>query len=153
MEFHDSEAIERAPRPYMIVASNGMLTGGRVVGHLQNLIGDPNAVLLFVGYQGVGTLGASLQSGARKVKIRGQLVDVRCQVKSVSGFSAHADESQILAWLRGFGDGGPGAASRKPRRVFLVHGDPDAQDAIRPKIEALGLATTTPQWRERIELE
>ncbi|HET7027945.1 MAG TPA: MBL fold metallo-hydrolase [Candidatus Limnocylindrales bacterium] len=152
-DMRDSEAIAKAPRPYMIVASNGMLTGGRVVGHLRDLIGDPSAVLLFVGYQGVGTLGASLQSGARKVKIQGQLVDVRCEVRSISGFSAHADESQILAWLRGFGDGGPGAASRKPRSVFLVHGDPDAQAAIEPKIRALGLETVVPQWRQMITLE
>ncbi|HEU4671777.1 MAG TPA: MBL fold metallo-hydrolase [Candidatus Limnocylindrales bacterium] len=152
-DVHDSDAIARAPRPYMIVASNGMLTGGRVVGHLRDLIGDPNAVLLFVGYQGVGTLGASLQAGARKVKVEGQLVDVRCQVKSVAGFSAHADESQILDWLRNFVRGGGPGAARSVRRVFLVHGDPEAQDAIRPKIEALGLPTTTPQWRQQIELE
>jgi Cft2 family RNA processing exonuclease len=150
---HESEAIERAPRPYMIVASNGMLTGGRVVGHLRSILEDPDAVLLFVGYQGVGTLGASLQGGAKRVKVQGGPVDVRCQVRSVSGFSAHADESQILAWLRGFGDGGPGAASRKPRTVFLVHGDPDAQAAIEPKIQALGLSTARPQWRQRMTLE
>src|SRR5258706_508005 len=61
----ESRAIAQAPRPYMIVASNGMLTGGRVVGHLRNLIGDPGARLLFVGYQGQGTLGAHVQRGAR----------------------------------------------------------------------------------------
>jgi predicted metal-dependent RNase len=60
-----SQAIARAPRPYMIVASNGMLTGGRVVGHLRNLIDDPTATILFVGYQGEGTLGSHLQAGAK----------------------------------------------------------------------------------------
>ncbi|MBA2374199.1 MAG: MBL fold metallo-hydrolase, partial [Chloroflexi bacterium] len=63
-----SRAIADAPRPYMIIASNGMLTGGRVVGHLRNLIDDPSATLLFVGYQGQGTLGAHLQAGATEVK-------------------------------------------------------------------------------------
>ncbi|MGZ8514704.1 MAG: MBL fold metallo-hydrolase, partial [Candidatus Limnocylindrales bacterium] len=67
-----SEAIARAPRPYMIVASNGMLTGGRVVGHLRNLIDDPKATILFVGYQGEGTLGSHLQAGAKEVKLDGQ---------------------------------------------------------------------------------
>ena len=67
-----SQAIERAPRPYMIVASNGMLTGGRVVGHLRHLIDDPAATILFVGYQGEGTLGAHLQAGAKTVRIDGQ---------------------------------------------------------------------------------
>ncbi len=148
-DIRDSEAIARAPRPYMIVASNGMLTGGRVVGHLRDLIGDPNAVLLFVGYQGVGTLGASLQAGAKQVRVQGDVVDVRCQIRSISGFSAHADESQILAWLSNF----TRAAGRRPRTVFLVHGDPAAQAAIGPKIEALGLETLVPRWREHIELD
>ncbi len=65
-----SQAIERAPRPYMIVASNGMLTGGRVVGHLRHLIDDPAATILFVGYQGEGTLGSHLQAGAKEVEAR-----------------------------------------------------------------------------------
>ena len=91
-----SQAIERAPRPYMIVASNGMLTGGRVVGHLRHLIDDPAATILFVGYQGEGTLGAHLQAGAKIVKLDGQPRDVRCQVRSISGFSAHADETELL---------------------------------------------------------
>ena len=98
-DVQDLQAIARAPRPYMIVASNGMLTGGRVVGHLRNLIDDPAAVLLFVGYQGVGTLGAHLQAGAKTVKIDGQVRQVRCQIRSISGFSAHADESELLDWL------------------------------------------------------
>jgi Cft2 family RNA processing exonuclease/predicted lipoprotein with Yx(FWY)xxD motif len=93
-----SQAIERAPRPYMIVASNGMLTGGRVVGHLRNLIGDPAATILFVGYQGEGTLGAHLQAGATTVKLDGQVRQVRCKIRSISGFSAHADEGELLAW-------------------------------------------------------
>ena len=76
-----SRAILHAPRPYMIVASNGMLTGGRVVSHLRNLIDDPNATILFVGYQGEGTLGAHLQSGAREVRLDGQVRPVRCQVR------------------------------------------------------------------------
>jgi Cft2 family RNA processing exonuclease len=145
--FKESQTIADAPRPYMIVASNGMLTGGRVIGHLHRLIGDPLATILFVGYQGVGTLGASLQAGAPTVKIEGQLTPVRCQIRSISGFSAHADEPQLLAWLHNFANGHP------PRRVFLVHGEPDAQAAIAPKIEALGLPTTIPHWRQVITLD
>ena len=141
-----SQQIARAQRPYMIVASNGMLTGGRVVGHLRDLIGDPNATILFVGYQGIGTLGASLQAGAKTAKVDGQVVQVRCQIKSVSGFSAHADEPGLLEWLRNFGANGV-------RRVFLVHGEPDAQGAIEPKIEALGLPTHVPHWHEQVTLD
>jgi metallo-beta-lactamase family protein len=146
-DIEKSRAIASAPRPYMIVASNGMLTGGRVLGHLKNLIGDPQAVLLFVGYQGEGTTGAHLQSGAKQVRIDGALHEVRCQVRSISGFSAHADESELLDWLRGFAKG------RKLRRVFAVHGDPDAQAAIAPKILALGFDTHIPKWHERVTLD
>ena len=142
----ESREIARAARPYMIVASNGMLTGGRVVSHLRELISDPNATLLFVGYQGQGTLGASLQAGAQTARVQGQIVPVRCQVRSISGFSAHADESQLLGWLRNF-------VERPPRRVFLVHGDPDAQMAIEPKIQALGYQTHIPRWREVVTLD
>ncbi len=145
-DFADSQSIADASRPHMIVASNGMLTGGRVIGHLGRLLPDPDATLLFVGYQGVGTLGASLQGGARTAKVNGQIVEVRCQVRSISGFSAHADEPQLLAWLSNFrGD--------SPTHVFLVHGEPESQAAIEPKIQALGLRTTIPRWRERITLD
>ena len=148
-----SQAIEHAPRPYMIVASNGMLTGGRVVGHLRWLIDDPGATILFVGYQGEGTLGAHLQAGARQVKIDGQLRDVRCKIRSISGFSAHADESELLDWLRPFAaDKHPGDPGY-PRRVFLVHGDPEAQVALEPKVRDLGFATHVPYWHERVTLE
>ena len=141
-----SRAISSATRPYMIVASNGMLTGGRVLGHLGELIDDPAATLLFVGYQGEGTLGAQLQAGVKTVRIDGQMRDVRCQIRSISGFSAHADESELLDWIGAF---------KKPRlrRVFIVHGDPEAQAAIEPKIRALGFETHIPTWHERVTLE
>jgi metallo-beta-lactamase family protein len=77
----------------------------------------------------------------------GQPVSVRCQVRSISGFSAHADESQLLAWLSNFNRAAP------PRKVFLVHGEPEGQAAIEPKIQALGLPTAIPRWRERITLD
>jgi metallo-beta-lactamase family protein len=145
-DIESSRAISKAPRPYLIVASNGMLTGGRVVNHLRELIDDPTATLLFVGYQGEGTLGSQLQAGVKTVRIDGETRDVRCQIRSISGFSAHADESELLDWIRAF---------KKPRlrRVFIVHGDPDAQAAIEPKIRALGFDTHIPKWHERVTLE
>jgi Cft2 family RNA processing exonuclease len=149
----ESQAILYAPRPYMIVASNGMLTGGRVVGHLRNLIDDPNATILFVGYQGEGTLGAHLQAGVRTVRLDGQPREVRCKVKSISGFSAHADEGEVLDWIGRFRDGKRPGDPGYPRRVFLVHGDPDAQIALEPKVQALGLETHIPRWHERVTLE
>jgi Cft2 family RNA processing exonuclease len=148
----DSQKIEHAPRPYMIVASNGMLTGGRVLGHLRVLIDDPKATLLFVGYQGEGTLGAHLQAGAKTVRLDGVERQVRCQIRSISGFSAHADESELLDWLRHFADGKTAGAPGFPRTVFLVHGDPEAQIVMEPKVRALGFTTKIPHWREVVAL-
>jgi metallo-beta-lactamase family protein len=148
-----SQAIARAPRPYMIVASNGMLTGGRVVGHLRNLVDDPTATILFVGYQGEGTLGSHLQAGAETVKLDGQVRRVRCGVRSISGFSAHADESELLDWLARFAAGKRPGDPGYPRRVFLVHGDPEGQIALEPKVRDLGFATHVPHWHERVTLD
>ena len=147
-DVQDSKAIATAARPYMIVSSNGMLTGGRSVAHLRNLIDDPGATILFVGYQGEGTLGRHLQDGATTVKVDGQIRQVRCRIRSISGFSAHADESELLDWLRNFLSEG-----RKPRRVFLVHGDPEAQQVLEPKVAALGFDVHVPIWREVVTLE
>lgn len=150
---HDSQAIARSPRPYMIVASNGMLTGGRVVAHLRTLIDDPTATLLFVGYQGEGTLGSHLQAGATTVKLDGEVRRVRCRVRSIGGFSAHADEPELLAWLGRFADGRRPGDPGFPRRVFLVHGDPEAQLAMEPKVRALGFEVHVPAWHEQVALE
>jgi metallo-beta-lactamase family protein len=148
-----STAIAKAPRPYMIVASNGMLTGGRVVGHLRNLIDDPAATILFVGYQGEGTLGRHLQDGAKTVRLDGQVRDVRCRIASISGFSAHADEPGLLAWLAGFAGGRHAGDRGFPRRVFLVHGDPGPQAELAPKVAALGFDVHVPHWHEAVTLD
>ena len=149
---NDSKKIKGAPRPYMIVASNGMLTGGRVIHHLRNLVDDPAATLLFVGYQGEGTLGAHLQAGATEIKIDGQTLPVRCQVRSISGFSAHADETELESWIANFAKGKKQGDPGFPRTVFIVHGDPDAEAALEPRVRALGFSTHVPTWRETVEL-
>jgi metallo-beta-lactamase family protein len=142
-----SRKIKDSPRPYMIVASNGMLTGGRVLFHLRELIDDPTATLLFVGYQGEGTLGWHLQNGAKEVRLDGRVRQVRCRVRSISGFSAHADESELLVWIGSFRTG-----KRHPKKVFIVHGDPPAESALEPKVRALGFDTRVPVWNEVVTL-
>src|SRR5207245_10822975 len=95
----ESLASEQAARPFVVVASNGMITGGRIVQHVKSLVGDPAMTLLFVGYQGDGTLGAHLQQGAKQVRIDGQDLEVHCQVRSIHGFSAHSDQPELPALL------------------------------------------------------
>jgi metallo-beta-lactamase family protein len=148
-----SRAIKDAPRPYMIVASNGMLTGGRVLSHLRDLIDDPTATLLFVGYQGEGTLGSHLQRGVKRVTIDGELRDVRCRIRSLDGFSAHADEPQLLDWIGAFAKGKRFGDPGFPKMVFVVHGDPAAELALEPKIKGLGFVTKIPTWRETVTLD
>ena len=149
----DSQRIERANPPYVIVASNGMLTGGRSVGHAEHLLDDPNAMILFVGYQGEGTLGGHLVRGADHARVNGREIPVRASVRSLDGFSAHSDEPELLAWLGGFIRGRRPGDPGVPSRVYLVHGDPPAQQALAPKVEALGLRVEIPVWQQTVSLD
>jgi len=145
----ESKAIRRAKRPIMVVASSGMLTGGRIMHHLKDFLPDPACTLLFIGYQGQGTLGRHLQDGGTTARIDGQEIDVRCRVRSISGFSAHADQHELEAWLRNFRDAGDGG----PKTVFIVHGDPEAAEAFAGRIrDELGMTPHIPAHRETVPL-
>lgn len=148
----ESKAIRNAKRPIMVVASSGMLTGGRIMHHLKDFLPDPKCTLLFIGYQAQGTLGRHIQDGGKTARIDGRAVDVRCRVRVISGFSAHADQHELEAWLAHFGRAGNGADG-KPKRVFVVHGDPDAAQAFAGRIRSeLGMEPHIPKHRERVDL-
>jgi metallo-beta-lactamase family protein len=147
----ESKAIRLANRPIMVVASSGMLTGGRIMHHLKDFLPDPACTLLFIGYQGEGTLGRHLQGGGKTARIDGQEIEVRCQVRSISGFSAHADEHELEAWLGHFGRAGAGNGA--PKTVYIVHGDPDAAEAFADRARReLGLEAHVPAHRETVRL-
>ena len=144
-----SKAIRHAKRPFMVVAASGMLTGGRIMHHLKDFLPDPKCTLLFIGYQGEGTLGRHIQDGGRTARIDGQEIDVRCRVRMISGFSAHADQHELEAWLAHFAGGGG-----KPKRVLIVHGDPDAAEAFAGRIRSeLGMDAHVPKHRETVTLD
>jgi metallo-beta-lactamase family protein len=149
----ESERIERSSPPYIVIASNGMLTGGRSVGHASRLLDDPAATILFVGYQGEGTLGGHLVRGAKSARIDGREMVVRATIRSLDGFSAHSDEPELLAWLGGFIRGRKPGDPGVPSHVYLVHGDPPAQEALAPKVAALGLAVDVPVWAQTVSLD
>ena len=149
----ESERIERSAPPYIVVASNGMLTGGRSVGHAARLLDDPSATILFVGYQGEGTLGGHLVRGVPTARIDGREMPVRATIRSLDGFSAHSDEPELLAWLGGFIRGRRPGDPGVPSHVYLVHGDPPAQQALAPKVSALGLAVDVPAWDQTVSLD
>ncbi|MCX7055674.1 MAG: MBL fold metallo-hydrolase, partial [Proteobacteria bacterium] len=128
----DSMALDRAGAR-IIVSASGMGSGGRVTHHLKALLPDRDNTVLLVGFQAVGTPGRMLADGAHEIKIHGTYVPVRAEVVTLGGFSAHADQSAILGWLRNF---------HRPPRTWLVHGEPPAANALAARIGAeLG-------WRE-----
>ena len=146
----ESKAIRNAKRPIMVVASSGMLTGGRIMHHLKDFLPDPKCTLLFIGYQGQGTLGRHIQDGGKSARIDGQEIDVRCRVRVISGFSAHADQHELEAWLAHFGRGE--SNGDRPKRVFLVHGDPDAAEAFAGQVREMGMEPHIARHRETVEL-
>ena len=156
-EFTDSveqsKAIRHAKRPIMVVASSGMLTGGRIMHHLKDFLPDPRCTILFIGYQGEGTLGRHIQNGGTSARIDGQEFPIRCRVRSISGFSAHADQHELEAWLRHFGAAGQGGDGR-PKRVYIVHGDPDAAEAFAGRVrDELNMEPHVARHRERVTLD
>jgi len=130
----------------VIISASGMMTGGRVLHHALRLVPDPEATIVFVGYQAAGTLGRRIQDGEPEVKILGQWVPVRCRKEKIGGFSAHADWKEVLRWLEGMEGGAP-------KTTFLTHGEPEAANAMAAHIkEKFGWNVHVPQYGERVEL-
>ncbi len=129
--------------PSIIISASGMATGGRVLHHLKAMAPDERHHVVFAGFQVAGSRGAKLVGGATEVKIHGVYVPVRAQVSQLQGFSGHADADELLAWLR--------RLPRPPRQTFVVHGEPEAADTLRTRIQdELGWAVQVPQHGARI---
>lgn len=133
-----SKAIAQRHGPKVILAASGMATGGRVLHHLTHHLGDHRAMVVLAGYQAPGTRGALLAAGNTSLRIFGQQWPVRAEVVQLTAGSAHADADQLMAWLR--------ALPQAPRRTFVTHGDMDAADALRLRIEhELGWPALVPE--------
>jgi metallo-beta-lactamase family protein len=128
--------------PRVVVSSSGMATGGRVLHHLAAMLGDPRHAIVLAGFQAGGTRGARLAAGEREIKIHGQLVPVRAEVRQLEGFSGHADREELLAWMSA-------QAAHPPAQTYVVHGEPDAADALRCAIrDRLGWPARVPAFGE-----
>ena len=146
-----SRAIVGSRRPFILVAASGMLTGGRILHHLKDLLPDPHTTLLFIGYQGEGTLGRYLQDGGKEARIDGAKWPVKCGVRTISGFSAHADQAELDAWMRHFGNAG--RADGRPRSVFVTHGEPASATAFATRLHGdMGLDARVPALGETVTL-
>ena len=142
----ESKKLNDARGARVIISASGMMTGGRGLHHAIRLVPDPDATVVFVGYQAAGTLGRRIQDGEPEVKILGNWVPVRCRIAKIGGFSAHADWKEILHWLEGM----QGAV---PRKTFLTHGEPEAANAMAAHIkEKFGWNVEVPQFGEHVEL-
>ncbi|MNY13977.1 Ribonuclease [compost metagenome] len=141
-----SRALNGLSGPGIILSASGMCTGGRIKHHLARRLPDPESTVCFVGFQAAQTKGRQILDGAEIVRLHGQEVPVRAKIERVDGFSAHADQRQLLAWLGGF--------ERAPRKTFVVHGEPEASQALAERIrEDLGWKVQIPALGEAIALQ
>jgi metallo-beta-lactamase family protein len=132
--------------PAVILSASGMASGGRVLHHLRALAPEARNTILFPGFQAPGTRGEALVHGSSSIKIHGSQVPVAAEIRQLDIFSAHADQSELLAWL--------GACEAPPRRVFVTHGEAVAADTLRREIrDSLGYSATTPEYRQVVELD
>ena len=128
----ESKRLNELRGPAVIIAASGMAESGRILHHLRNGLDDHRNLVLMVGFQASHTLGERLRSGASEVKIFGEEVKVRAQVALISGYSAHADRPELLAWTNGLGP--------KPRRAFVVHGEQDRLEGMASLLREAGVS-------------
>jgi metallo-beta-lactamase family protein len=129
----------------IIISAGGMMAGGRVVHHLFNRLPRPQDTVLIVGHQGEGTRGRDLLEGHDHLKIFGEAVPVRCQVKAIDGMSAHADQSQLMDWAKQFAE--------PPKRTFIVHGEKASAQVFGQLLkQELGWNTVVPDYLESFSL-
>jgi metallo-beta-lactamase family protein len=122
-----SKALIKRHGPMVILAASGMATGGRVLHHLANYVGHHRNMIILTGYQSPGTRGATLASGAPTIRMHGKDLDVRAEIVQLTSSSAHADSNQLLDWLK--------RMPKPPSQVYVVHGENQASDALRQRLE------------------
>ncbi len=141
----ESMALANQTFPGIIVSASGMASGGRVLHHLKHILPNHRNTVMFVGYQAMGTRGEKLVNGATSIKIHGQNIPVKARIKHFDAFSAHADSSQIIDWLR--------SIKTPPKTVFVTHGEAQAAHAMAEKIKIeLGWEARVPELNEKVKL-
>lgn len=142
----ESKHIDNIQGPRIVISASGMATGGRILHHVKHFIEDPKNTILFVGFQGGGTLGRKLIEGAKEIEIHGRLFSVRAVIKKIDTLSAHADYNEILEWLSYF--------ESNPKKVFITHGEIASAQSLKEKIEKrFGWTVVIPKYLETFYLE
>ena len=142
----ESKALNESDEPAIIISASGMCEVGRIKHHLKHNIWNPNSTILFVGYQAPGTLGRTIVDGAKKVKIFGEEFSVKARIEYIEGYSGHADQEWLLNFIYSF--------IKKPKHIFLVHGEPNGQLVLKNKIvESTEIPVTIPNFGEKYTLD
>lgn len=141
----ESIALNNLHMPAIILSASGMATGGRVLHHLNRMLGDHRNTVMFAGYQASGTRGARLVAGEKRIKIFGSYQDARARIESLDFLSAHADRMELLRWLQ--------QMPTAPKRCFVTHGEEAASDQFRIALnEELGWTACVPEMGDRVTL-
>jgi len=129
----------------VIISGSGMVTGGRVLTYLQQLIDEESTTVLLVGYQAEGTRGRQLKEGSSEIKFFGKYYPVKAQIKNIESLSAHADQKELLDWMN--------EITNVPEKVFLIHGELIALDVFRVKIkDVYGWNVSIPKYNEKVQI-
>lgn len=140
-----SKAITASTYPKVVISASGMATGGRVLHHLKAFARHRRNTILFSGFQAAGTRGRAMLQGAREIKIHGQWIPVQAEIADLPALSAHADSDELMRWLSGF--------RHAPARTFIVHGEPEASEALRVRIgKELEWKSTVPRQDQAFDL-
>lgn len=144
-DVEESKAINSAKGPMIVIAASGMVEAGRILHHLANGAADPRNTILIVGFQAEHTLGRRIVEKQPMLKIFGDEIPLRAQVEVINGYSAHADRGELTAWIDQVK-----TASPKLGPVWLVHGEPEAQDALKTSLSAKGYSVECPEPHTRV---
>ena len=141
----ESKALNEKQESSIIISASGMCEVGRIKHHLKHNLWNPNSTILFVGYQAPGTLGRKIVEGAKKVKIFGEEIAVNARIEYIEGYSGHADQEWLLNFVYSF--------LKKPRTIFLVHGEPEGQIILKQKLQGTTqIPVIIPEYGEQYEL-
>jgi metallo-beta-lactamase family protein len=141
----ESKELNSISGPCVIISASGMLTGGRILHHLEHRMGDPANIIALAGYQAEGTRGRLLLEGAKELRFHGDTHAVRAQVTDLAGLSAHADYAELMRWL--------GPVTAPPRKVFVTHGEPAPAAAMVERIKKeRGFDALAPKMGEQFPL-
>lgn len=143
----DSKAIMRQHNPKIIISSAGMSHAGRIIHHEKQYLDDPNNMLIFIGYQAVGTVGRIIQDGAHQVTLLGKKIDIRAKVETISGYSAHKDSEHLIEFISA-------SAEKNLKHVFVAMGETKSSLFLVQRVrDYLGVKATAPNQDEVVVLD